>query len=103
MKQYLLFFLCLKTNYNLFRDYNSSLGRYVQSDPIGLSGGLNSYAYAGQNPLRFSDPWGLFTSILFINDPFGLNHVALMINNVIYDLNPMNIGNENDFYVFLKY
>ncbi len=49
----------MKTNYNLFRDYNSSLGRYIQSDPIGLSGGLNSYAYAGQNSLSYFDINGL--------------------------------------------
>ncbi len=63
MKQYLLFFLCLKTNYNLFRDYNASLGRYIQSDPIGLSGGLNSYAYAGQNPLIIYEQNGLIPSL----------------------------------------
>ncbi len=48
-----------KTNYNLFRDYNFSLGRYVQSDPIGLSGGLNSYVYIDQNPLSYFDINGL--------------------------------------------
>jgi RHS repeat-associated protein len=45
--------------YNGFRDYASSFGRYVQSDPIGLKGGLNTYAYAGSDPLRRIDPAGL--------------------------------------------
>jgi RHS repeat-associated protein len=44
--------------YNGFRDYASSLGRYVQSDLIGLKGGLNTYAYAYHDPLLFIDPDG---------------------------------------------
>jgi RHS repeat-associated protein len=45
--------------YNYFRDYDSQTGRYVQSDPIGLEGGINPYIYAYDDPLRFSDPKGL--------------------------------------------
>jgi RHS repeat-associated protein len=46
-------------NYNYFRDYDPAIGKYVQSDPVGLGGGINTYAYTGSDPVRFIDPFGL--------------------------------------------
>jgi RHS repeat-associated protein len=55
--------------HNYFRDYDPTIGRYVQSDPIGLVGGINTYAYGNGAPLGFSDPLGLRGNPL--GDMFG--------------------------------
>ena len=45
-------------HYNYFRDYDPAVGRYVESDPIGLKGGINTFGYALQRPAAVYDPRG---------------------------------------------
>jgi RHS repeat-associated protein len=50
------------TNYNYYRDYDPAVGRYEQSDPLGLGGGLNTYGYTSDSPLGTVDSLGLVST-----------------------------------------
>ena len=46
------------------RYYDPSIGRFTQRDPSGLRGGINAYAYVGDDPVNLLDPSGLLPKIL---------------------------------------
>jgi len=59
-------------NYNYLRNYDPAVGRYVESDPIGLRGGINTFAYALSNPAELVDPLGLLVWSNFTTYAFDL-------------------------------
>ena len=56
--------------YNVNRDYDPSIGRYVQFDPIGLAAGVNGFVYVLDNPLSYVDPFGLYHCVPGANCDF---------------------------------
>jgi RHS repeat-associated protein len=76
------------------RYYSPTLGRFISEDPLGFGGGnFNLYAYANDAPVAYTDPTGLSTTIIILQDPIGPasigSHSAVYIDNngdpMLYD------------------
>jgi len=65
---------------NRYRDYDPSLGRYIEADPLGIDAGQNVYSYAAGNPLNLRDPRGLWQGTAQVGDGEGVR-VTIGHNN----------------------
>jgi RHS repeat-associated protein len=70
-------------HYNYFRDYDPAMGRYVESDELGLAGGISTYSYTSSNPLKRRDVFGL----LYTDDTNMTNWVAYWNAKILEMLN----------------
>ncbi|TLY91260.1 MAG: RHS repeat protein [Gammaproteobacteria bacterium] len=74
--------------YNYFRDFDPAVGRYVESDLIGLDGGINTYAYALGNPISLVDSRGLDAWVIINNNGWWGTHAGLYVDSgerALYD------------------
>lgn len=53
-------------NYNYFRDFDPSTGRYVESDPLGLDAGMTTYGYGALSPFAYTDEYGLIAGRILL-------------------------------------
>lgn len=70
-----------RLNYNYYRDYDSAVGRFVESDPIGLDGGINTFTYAEDSPVRWIDPTGRDIAVIENGPTSGnpIGHTAIAV------------------------
>jgi RHS repeat-associated protein len=71
--------------HNGFRNYVPALGRYLETDPLGIAAGMNTYVYAGANPVNSIDPLGLREDLIFAapgSDQWNSFYTAPSVPNV---------------------
>ena len=81
------------------RRYDRVSGCFLTQDPIGLAGGVNLYAYAGNNPISYDDPFGLF-DVEYTDKQTQQDVEAMRKKSKTFDKSIHNL--ENNHHVLVK-
>lgn len=84
-------------NHNYFRDYDVSIGRYAESDPIGLEGGISTFTYVVGNPFVAIDADGLNAIVLPWAEPMVTPKPLVTPLDPVLPLTAPNDPSSNDF------
>lgn len=74
--------------FNRARYYDPQLGRFISPDPIGLDGGINLYAYVGNDPVNQRDPSGLYAEVVQVNHRMTRDEVKRYVEERCAEKNP---------------
>jgi RHS repeat-associated protein len=84
------------------RYYSATLQRFISEDPVGVIGGINLYAYVGNNPISFTDAFGLKPGDPFASTPPWLSgkgrrimfkgQPAIKWDGIVFDANGNFVG-----------
>jgi hypothetical protein len=102
MKSFVILLAAFLTWNSVQAGYDPTIGRWLSRDPMGEDGGINLYAYVGNNPINAIDPFGLAPNTGGVTSPY---HVLKQLNNgvTLQQLSESHITNADRYFYTDRY